>query len=167
MGIIKKSVRPSADKKIKREFFFLLDFLVDLTEFLVFFFTISVQSEFKSLVNIIITYLNADSIKLTRDKTILNKIAHQKLSTLNPGTSKLTNKTNKPLITKVKRPRVKILIGNEIKIRIGLMTAFTNPKTTATTMATKKLDTLTPGKIYAEIRTAKALKSKFIISRIN
>jgi hypothetical protein len=68
-------------------------------------------------------------------KTREKRIAQPKLSKLNPGTIKETNQLIKPIITRVKRPKVKIFIG-KVKIkRMGLIIVFKIPKTIATTIA--------------------------------
>ena len=102
----------------------------------------------------------------TRDKMRLKSIAHINPLTRNPGTIALTKRITIPLITNVNNPRVKILIGRVKIISIGLIIALIMPKTTATTIAVKKLSTFTPGKIYAEITTANALSTIFIIACI-
>ena len=89
----------------------------------------------------------------------LNPIAHQKLSTLNPGTIFAVNKISKPLITNVKSPNVKILIGNVKMISNGFKNALIRPITTAATSAATKLSTWTPGKRYAVIAIAKVKMS--------
>lgn len=78
---------------------------------------------------------------------MLKARAHQKPSTLNPGTSELATRTVNALIIKVKSPKVRIFIGRvSIKI-IGLIITLINPKTTAVTSAAVKPETWTPGKI--------------------
>ncbi len=77
---------------------------------------------------------------------MLNKIAVQRPATEKPGTNLAVIRINKPLITKVNSPRVKILNGSVNRRTIGLIKVLTIPKTTATTMAVKKLSTRTPAK---------------------
>jgi hypothetical protein len=89
---------------------------------------------------------------------MLNNIAHKNPSTLNPGTNALTRSTMIPLMTNVNSPSVIIVTGRVKIIRIGLRIAFATPKTTATTTAVIKLETCTPGKTYAVITTARALR---------
>lgn len=67
--------------------------------------------------------------------------------TAKPGTKLLARIIRKALITKVKRPKVKIVKGRVKKISIGFRIAFIIPRTTATTIAVKKLSTDTPGRI--------------------
>lgn len=105
----------------------------------------------------------AFKIALTIVKIILNSIAHPKPETSKPGTNLPTNNTIKALITKVKRPSVKILIGKVKIIKIGLITAFTNPKTTAANKAAPKPVNFTPGIKKAAIVTATVLISQLII----
>lgn len=80
-------------------------------------------------------------------RTMANISAHQKPSTLNPGTMELTAMTRRPMMTKVSRPSVRMLIGRVIRSRIGRMMELTIPSTTATTRAVKKLLTWTPGRM--------------------
>lgn len=72
-------------------------------------------------------------------------IAHQKPLTPNPGTTMDASITSKALITKVKRPRVKIFIGRVNITTIGLMKALMAPKTTANIKAEKNPAIETPG----------------------
>lgn len=51
------------------------------------------------------------------------------------------NNTNNPFITKVNKPRVKILIGKVIIIKIGLITALIRPNIKATHNEAQKLAT--------------------------
>jgi branched-chain amino acid aminotransferase len=81
----------------------------------------------------------------TSDNTSPKIMAHKNPSTWKPGTTLLTNKTNSALMTKVNKPKVKILIGKVRSIKIGFNTAFTIPKATATTTAVQKFSTVTPG----------------------
>lgn len=92
-------------------------------------------------------YVNEFKNALTSDNTKLNASAHRKLSTLNPGTSLLTNNTNTALMTNVNSPSVKMVIGNVRITRIGLRMVLTSPKITATTTAVRKFSTFTPGNI--------------------
>lgn len=72
---------------------------------------------------------------------MLNISAHQNPSTLNPWTKFAASKIISALITNVKSPKVKMLIGS-VRIRsMGLRTAFITPKTSATTRAATKLST--------------------------
>jgi hypothetical protein len=64
-------------------------------------------------------------------KKIDNKTAGRKPATEKPFTKLETNITSKPLITKVNKPKVKILIGNVNNIKTGLISAFIKPKTIA------------------------------------
>lgn len=79
------------------------------------------------------------------DKTILNIRAHQKESTLNPGTKFAAKRITNALITNVNKPKVRIFIGSVRIRRTGLMIALIMPKTTAATKAATKLVTCTPG----------------------
>jgi len=79
--------------------------------------------------------------------TILNRNAHQKFATPKPGIIAETKSINKAFMTKVKRPRVKILIGKVKNISIGFINVFTKPKAKAVINAHQKPLTDTPGKI--------------------
>ena len=97
---------------------------------------------------------------------MLKKIAVQKFATEKPSTILLVSKTSPALITTVKRPRVKIVIGKVKISKIGFMIVFKNPKTTATTSATKKLLSTIPGSKYAVIIIARARRNQWRIIRI-
>src|SRR3989344_4083255 len=83
--------------------------------------------------------------------------AHQKLSTWKPGTMASTSITSPPMMTKVNRPRVRMLMGNVRTARTGPSTALTAPRTTATMTAVTKLYTVPPGRILAATNTAALL----------
>ncbi len=70
---------------------------------------------------------------------ILKIKAVKKPEIIKLGTIKAANIIIKVFITKVNNPNVNILIGKVKKIKIGLITALTIPKTTATKTAVKKL----------------------------
>jgi len=61
------------------------------------------------------------------------------------------------LITSVKSPSVKTLMGSASKSRIGLTNALSKPSTIATTAEVRNESTFTPGIIVADAKTAKAL----------
>ena len=62
-------------------------------------------------------------------------MADHRPATAKPLTKLATNKTKEPLSTKVKSPKVKILIGKVRIIKIGLTIALRIPKTIATISA--------------------------------
>ncbi len=97
---------------------------------------------------------------------ILNRSAHQKPSTLNPGTISETSNIISALITKVKRPIVKILIGKLRRRIIGLRKVLISPKTIATSIAGQKPTRVTPGKRYAVRAVARAVTIILIMSDI-
>lgn len=70
-----------------------------------------------------------------------NPIAHQKLSTVKPGTMALTPNTSNPMITNVNNPNVNRFIGKVMSNNNGKINEFTIPKTTATTSAVKNPST--------------------------
>lgn len=97
------------------------------------------------------------------ERTILYKSAHQKPSTLKPGTIALTNNIIRALSMSKKRPRVSIVTGSVKIMSIGFKNTLIRPKTIATMIATPKLLTLTPGMRYALINTARAVTRMLII----
>jgi hypothetical protein len=83
--------------------------------------------------------------KWMTDKTILNSTATQKPLTWKPFTTDEASRMISPLMTNVKRPRVRILMGRVMRIRNGFRSMFTIPRKRATHKAEKKLLTVTPG----------------------
>lgn len=81
--------------------------------------------------------------------TSANKIdahtADQKPDTENPGTNQAVSININPLITNVKSPRLRRLIGSVNKMTTGLITAFTIPNTPAAINTAKGPVTLSPG----------------------
>lgn len=73
--------------------------------------------------------------------------AQRKLATKNPGTKELTKRIRMAFMTKVNRPRERMLMGRVRITKIGFKMALTIPKMTETIMAVTKESTLTPGKI--------------------
>ena len=78
--------------------------------------------------------------------TMPKRSAHQKLSTVNPGTITPASITSRPLITKIKSPIVKIVMGRVKNMSIGRKIKFIAPSTTARTKAETRPLTCTPGK---------------------
>jgi len=91
---------------------------------------------------------------------ILKNSAHQKPSTVKPGTRVPAKRIKHALITSVKRPNVKRVIGNVRRIRNGLRKTLRIPKTNATTKAVTKLATWIPGRRYAAIIITNALANQ-------
>jgi hypothetical protein len=93
--------------------------------------------------------LDEEPIDVTIDKMKLNNNAYQNPSTLNPSTILAAIRIISALITKRKKPKVKMVTGIVRMIMIGLTTAFKKDNTAATTKAVRKLfpSILTPGKI--------------------
>lgn len=73
------------------------------------------------------------------------KIAESHPSILNPGSKLAEILMTAPLITKVNKPKVRILIGSVKKINSGHMIELTTPITTEAPMAAKKPLTTKPG----------------------
>lgn len=67
-----------------------------------------------------------------------------------------------PLMTRVKSPSVKIVIGSVSKRRMGFNMALAIPKITPTTTAVINDSTWTPGNTYEEMITAAALVNRLI-----
>jgi hypothetical protein len=101
---------------------------------------------------------NAD---LKTDSKILKSSAAKNPETTKPATSLSANKMMIALITKINKPKVTIVAGNVKKINKGLTTIFNKAITTATIIAEKYPDTVTPGKIVAKTTTAKAVNRIF------
>jgi len=101
--------------------------------------------------------------ELTKERMRLKINAHKKPETLNPGTIYAVNIIRRALITKIKSPKVNTVIGKVITINNGLTNALISPKTKATTRATKKPDTVTPGNKYATTNIINAEINQFII----
>ncbi len=87
-------------------------------------------------------------------------MAERKPDIFIPGTIAAASHKTSALITKVKSPSVKKFKGRVNKSRIGLITAFKSPNTTAAKRAVGKLSILNPGTIFAAIRRESAEKSQ-------
>lgn len=87
------------------------------------------------------------------ERTMLNNRADKKESILKDGISKAANSTMHVLITKVKRPKVIIEIGNVKRTKTGLRNVFNTPSTIEANNAVAK-SVCTPGTINAEVYTA-------------
>ena len=85
----------------------------------------------------------------TTDKTMLKSIAHQNPFTSKPWTTLEARSTNTALMTKVKSPNVRMLIGSVIRIRKGLTRVLIMPRKRATKSAEKRPLTVMPGIRYA------------------
>lgn len=95
------------------------------------------------------------------DKNKPNKIEEKNPSTINPG-----NKTSAifiiiALMIKRKNPKVKTVSGKVNNIKAGFTNKFKRLKTKAIQIAELKLLTVTPGKRFAIITTAKPLINRF------
>ncbi len=75
---------------------------------------------------------------------------------VNPGTILATPNKSRALMTKVKSPRVRMLIGKVRSTMIGLITALMMPRTRATMRAVVKELTEKPGKYLAITKIVKA-----------
>jgi len=81
------------------------------------------------------------------DNSKLNKSAHQKFLTVNPGTIALASIISRAFMTNVNSPRVRIFIGRVRIMRTGFINAFIRPITKAATIAAIKPETSAPGRI--------------------
>lgn len=79
------------------------------------------------------------------ETTSAPKTADPKLSILKPPTRSDVNHKMRALIMKVKRPRVRMLIGRVIKIKKGFMAKLSSPRTIEATMAADKFMMAKPG----------------------
>jgi hypothetical protein len=77
--------------------------------------------------------------EVTRERSRLNKRAHQKPSTLNPAIKFSANNIISALITNRKSPRVTRVIGKVRMISMGFTIAFRTAKTMATIIAVQKV----------------------------
>lgn len=68
-------------------------------------------------------------IALTTDSTMAPRKAGRNPSTVNPGTSQAARPSIAAFMTNAKIPKVRIVIGKEIKWTIGFIKAFTRPIT--------------------------------------
>lgn len=89
--------------------------------------------------------------------------AHQKPSSVNPGTNHAVNKTNIVFTTNRKSPNVTIVIGIVNITNTGFINTLRTAKIPATTIAIKNPSTCAPGKTVAQIKTAIAESKSLII----
>lgn len=82
-----------------------------------------------------------------KPRVMLKAKAHQKVVMVNAGTIQATRRTIKVSTTKVNSPKVRMFKGSERNKATGLITAFTTPRTSATTNAATKPSISTPGNI--------------------
>lgn len=76
---------------------------------------------------------------------MLNSMAIQNPLTSKPFTTDEANKTSIALMTKVNKPKVRMLIGRVIKIKTGLTKILTMPKKSANHKAAQNPLSATPG----------------------
>ncbi len=84
-----------------------------------------------------------------------------------PSITEAASNINEALMTKVNKPKVRILIGRVIKIKIGLTRTLTMPKNKASHKAGQKPATKTPGIKLELIIIATTMTSHLIIKDIN
>lgn len=89
------------------------------------------------------------------------KTATQKPLTANPLMIPARSQSRNPLMTKVKIPNVRRLIGSVRSVRIGLIVIFISPQKSARTSAVPKPLTEMPGTICGSARNARALTNHF------
>lgn len=85
-------------------------------------------------------------------------------ATENPGTIFATSQNISAFITKVNKPKVRILIGKVKIINTGLINMFTRPITSADQRAATNPEKLIPGTTQATKSNAKA-KNTHLISK--
>lgn len=90
------------------------------------------------------------------------KNADQKPIIWKPGTSFDANKNIRALIISVNRPKVNIFIGKVSKIKIGFITTFIKPITTAAKSAVLNPANVIPGTIQAINSNEAAYKTHLI-----
>lgn len=86
-----------------------------------------------------------DKTVATTDSTIAPKIAGIQPESISPGTKYETINNITASITKVKSPKVIIVIGAVINDNTGFIKVLTIPKTMEAKRAVVKLSTLNPG----------------------
>lgn len=92
--------------------------------------------------------------------------AGKKPDTENPGTIFATSQNISAFITKVNKPKVRILIGKVKIINTGLIKIFTRPITSADQRAAANPEKLIPGTTQATKSSAKAKNSHLISIKI-
>ena len=107
-----------------------------------------------------------------KDKSRLNNNAVQKPLTANPLINSAAKRMMAALITKRNRPNVSMVIGKVIMTKSGLTKASSTANITAKIMAdVNPSASCTPGRNFAKMTTAKAVKSnriiRFMLSKIN
>jgi hypothetical protein len=124
-----------------------------------------------SLLIYFFSFNSENNTDLKIDNSILKSSAVKNPETAKPATNLSANKIIIALITKINKPKVTIVAGNVKKINKGLTTIFNKAITTATIIAEKYPDTVTPGKTVAKTNTAKAVnrifKNVFIFINFN
>ncbi len=93
----------------------------------------------------------------TKEITILTRSAVINPFTLKPGTNHAASKTINALMTKIKSPNVRTVIGKVRKTKIGFTTEFRIPKTIATMIIVEIFETTTPGTMRDAAYTATLL----------
>lgn len=93
--------------------------------------------------------------------TKLNKSALRMEVIEKPGTRESVTNKSKILITTVKRPRVRTVMGRVRSTKIGFTIVLSTARTIATTKAVTKESTETPGTRYAATRTTSAFRRRF------
>jgi len=94
---------------------------------------------------------------LAKDSTKGPKIKATMPLTLNPGTSSDANQKQIPLTTSENTPRVRNVIGNDKRERIGLTKPLTSPIDNAAINAAGKVAIATPGTIISTTNSPNAV----------
>ena len=104
--------------------------------------------------------------EVTKDSAILKMNAHQKPSTLIPLTNFSASKITNALITKEKRPKVRMVSGKPKIFKIGVTIRFKIPKIKAKITADPNPSKCTPLRIFVRINATIAVTSNRIIKFI-
>jgi len=89
----------------------------------------------------------------------LNKSAHQKPSTVNPGTNLSTRSMITAFITSKNNPKVMRVAGSVKNTKMGFTSTLRSARTTATIKDVVKVSTPTPGNTSARTRTTIAVNN--------
>lgn len=97
---------------------------------------------------------------LAIEMKILKRTAHQKPLILNPSTRLSISIKIPALITRINRPKVRMVRGSVMSKMRGLINIFIRPNNMATPMAVQKLLIETPSSRYAPIKIIMLLISR-------
>lgn len=110
----------------------------------------------------LIPFTKKFNIVLTIVITIAPIKADKIPSIINPGTNQAAKPNINAFTTKANKPNVTRVIGNDINLTTGFMSALTIPTTTAAIIRAVRFEKLTPETIEATINNATALTTAVI-----